>query len=84
MTQPSEHQGHRHASLKLSNGTNGQVITARVPFDCSQEDFVQVSRAVYGLINKLTGCHCASGRISAVVEDVFADAIRVNLEHTAG
>jgi hypothetical protein len=44
---------------------------------------VQVSRAAYGLINKLTGCHCASGRISVVVEDVFAEVIQVNLEQTA-
>jgi hypothetical protein len=83
MTQASELPGHRHASLKLSNGANGQVITARVPLECSEADFVQVSRAAYGLINKLTGCHCASGRISVVVEDVFAEVIQVNLEQTA-
>jgi hypothetical protein len=82
MRQTSEFQGHRQASLKLSNGTNGQVITARVPLECSEADFVQVSRAAYGLINKLTGCHCASGRISVVVEDVFADVIQVDLEQT--
>jgi hypothetical protein len=83
MSQANELHGHRHASLKLSNSTNGQVITARVPFECSEEDFVKVSRAAYGLINKLTGCHCASGRISFVVEDVFAEAIQVNLEQAA-
>jgi hypothetical protein len=83
MSQASELQEHRHASLKLSNGTNGQMITARVPLECSEEDFVNVSRAAYGLINRLTGCHCASGRISFVVEDVFAEVIQVNLEEVA-
>lgn len=69
----------RHANLSLSQGPEGQTITARVPVDCSEEDFVRVARATYGLINKLTGCHCASGRIKAVIEDVFNEAVRVEL-----
>jgi hypothetical protein len=75
----AEH-GERHASLKLSQGPNGQVLTARIPLDCSEEDFLRVGRTAYGLINKLTGCNCASGRISFVVEDIYADVIRVNLK----
>jgi hypothetical protein len=69
----------RHASLKLSGGPNGQVLTARVPLELSEDDFVEVGRAAYRLIHRLTGCNCASGRISFVVEDIFADVIQVNL-----
>jgi hypothetical protein len=69
----------RHANLKLSNGPDGQVITARVPLDCSEEEYVSVARATYSMIARLTGVHCASGRIKAVTEDVYADAVRVEL-----
>jgi hypothetical protein len=75
----SEAHGQRHANLRLSNSEKGQVLTARVPLDCSEADFVAVSRQAYALINRLTGCHCASGRVSFVVEDVFAEVIQVNL-----
>ena len=64
---------------RLSSTEKGQVITASVPLDCSEADFVAVSRQAYALINRLTGCHCASGRVSYVVEDGFAEAIRVDL-----
>ena len=73
----------RHATLKLSPGEHGQVLTCRVPVQCSLEDFQRVATNAYGLINKLTGCNCMSGRISVVVEDSFADVIRVNLEQPA-
>jgi hypothetical protein len=73
----------RHATLKLSPGGSGQVLTCRVPVQCSLEDFQRVAASAYGLINKLTGCNCMSGRISFVVEDVFAEVIRVNLEQPA-
>ncbi len=76
---PSAQQVQRHASLKMSNTEKGQVLTAHVPPDCSEADFVEVSRRAYALINRLTGCNCLSGRISFVVEDVFAEAIQVNL-----
>jgi hypothetical protein len=69
----------RHATLRLSSSEKGQALTARVPFDTSEAEFLEVSRQAYGIINKLTGCHCASGRISFVVEDVFAEAIEVKL-----
>jgi len=72
--------GNRHAQLKLSRGEKGEVLTARVPMDISEEDFVRVTRTAYSLINKLTGCNCASGRISVVVEDDYSQVIRVNLE----
>lgn len=70
----------RHATLKLSPGEHGQVLTCRVPVQCSLEDFQHVATNAYGLINKLTGCNCMSGRISFVVEDVFAEVVRVNLD----
>ena len=70
----------RHATLKLSQTAQGQALSARVPVNLSEEDFVRVARSAYGLINKLTGCNCMSGRISFVVEEMFADVIRVNLE----
>jgi hypothetical protein len=70
----------RHATLKLSPGEHGQVLTCRVPPHCTAEDFLRVSTNIYSLINKLTGCNCMSGRISVVVEDTFADVIRVNLD----
>ncbi len=75
----------RHASLKLGRSPDGQhTLSARVPLNCSEEDFMRISRTAYGLINKLTGCNCMSGRISFVVEDVFADVIRVNLDAKTG
>ena len=69
----------RHASLRLSASERGQVLSARLPMDCTQEEFQRVTANAYGLINKLTGCNCMSGRISFVVEDIFADVIRVEL-----
>lgn len=70
----------RHATLKLTHDERGsQVLSARLPMDCSADDFMRVTQNAYGLINKLTGCNCMSGRISFVVEDVFADVIRVEL-----
>ena len=77
-TSATQH-GQRHASLRLSSSEKGQVLTARVPLDCSESDFLEVARSAYGLINRLTGCQCASGRISFVVEDIFAEVIQVNL-----
>lgn len=71
----------RHATLKLGTTEHGQqVLTCHVPLHCSLEDFQRVATNAYGLINKLTGCNCMSGRISVVVEDSFAEVIRVNLE----
>jgi hypothetical protein len=49
MTQASELQGHRHASLKLSNGTNGQLIAARVPLECSAAGGVFIPSRARGL-----------------------------------
>jgi hypothetical protein len=69
----------RHARLKMAHGPSGPTLTAQVPLDLSEEDFTRVARAAYGVIHNLTGCNCMSGRISFVVEDNFADVIRVNL-----
>jgi hypothetical protein len=75
----SSEKGARHASLQLTNGPAGQVLTAKVPSDLSEKDFAAVGGAAFGLIKRLTGCNCMSGRISFVVEDNFADVIRVEL-----
>jgi hypothetical protein len=69
----------RHATLRLSNSEKGQVLTARVPLDCSEADFLAVSRQAYALVNRMTHCNCLSGRISYVVEDIFSEVIQVDL-----
>jgi len=69
----------RHAELKMSNGPSGQILTASVPSNISDEDFAVVGRSALGLIRRLTNCNCMSGRISFVVEEHFADVIRVEL-----
>jgi hypothetical protein len=69
----------RQATLKLSNGPLGQVLTAKVPSDINEKEFAALGTSAIGLIRKLTGCNCLSGRISFVVEDNFADVIRVDL-----
>jgi hypothetical protein len=75
----TEH-GKRQASLKLTSGPTGQVLTARVPSDVTDKDIAHVGATALGLIRRLTGCNCLSGRISFVVEDQFADAIQVHLD----
>ncbi len=69
----------RHATLNLSKGPSGQVLTASVPSNITDEEFAHVGRSGLALIRKLTGCNCMSGRISFVVEEHFADVIRVDL-----
>lgn len=69
----------RHATLKLTNTASGQVLSAKVPGDVSDKDMAAIGTAALGLIRRLTGCNCMSGRISFVVEDNFADVIRVDL-----
>ena len=73
----------RHATLKLTNTASGQVLTARVLGDLTDDDFASVGNAALDLVRKLTGCNCMSGRISFVVEDNFADVIRVDLSENA-
>lgn len=69
----------RHATLQLSHTPTGQVLTAKVPSDISEKDFTAIGSAAFGLIHRLTGCNCLSGRISFVVEENFAEVIRVQL-----
>jgi hypothetical protein len=69
----------REATLQMAHGPSGQVLTARVPSDLDEAGFAAVGKSAFGLIRKLTGCNCMSGRISFVVEDNFADVIRVQL-----
>jgi hypothetical protein len=73
-----DQQSARHAQLKMSRGHNGQVLTATVPQKMSADEFGKVAMEAYRVVNGLTGCNCMSGRISFVVEDVFADVIDVN------
>jgi hypothetical protein len=69
----------REASLKISHGPSGQVLTASVPSNITDEEFAALGRQGLGLIRKLTKCNCMSGRISFVVEENFGDAIKVEL-----
>jgi len=72
------------ASLRLASGPEGQVLTAKVPGDFNDKDFAHLGQALVGVIRRLTGCNCLSGRIRVVIEDDFADAIRVDLNRVAG
>lgn len=71
--------GNRLATLKLARSATGDTLTAHVPHDIGEEELMKVTKSAYGLIKKLTGCNCMSGRISYVVEDVYSDVIQVNL-----
>ena len=77
-------QNKRQATLSLARGPEGQVLTARVPNDITDRDFADVAPHVLGLIRKLTGCNCLSGRIKVVIEDDFADVINVSLKGAGG
>jgi hypothetical protein len=67
----------RHATLKMSQGSNGPVLTAHVPQEMTREDFLLVAGSAYDTVFRMTHCNCMSGRISFVVEDLFADIARV-------
>jgi hypothetical protein len=82
-TNTAEARG-RYATLRLTHGPEGQVLTASAPSDITQEDFSRVGRSALDLIQKLTGCNCLSGRIKVVIEDNFADVIRVDLGRAGG
>jgi hypothetical protein len=68
----------RHATLKTSRGPDGPVLTAHVPQEMSREEFLQVAGSAYDVVNRMTHCNCMSGRISFVVEDLYADVARVD------
>jgi hypothetical protein len=69
----------REITMKLAKGPAGQVLTATVPSDITADEFAVVGRQALGLVNRVTGCNCLSGLISVVIEDQFADVIRVDL-----
>jgi hypothetical protein len=69
----------RYATLNVNSGAAGQVITAFVPKDSTEKDLAKVTSSAIGVVKKLTGCNCLSGRVRFVVEDMFADTIRVEL-----
>jgi hypothetical protein len=73
----------RQAELRMSRGTTGSVLTARVPQNMSREEFARVATSAYDLVNRLTGCNCMSGRISFVVEDLFDGVVQVRLGEVA-
>jgi hypothetical protein len=68
----------RYATLKTSRGPEGPVLTAQVPQQMSREEFLHVAGSAYDVVNRMTHCNCMSGRISFVVEDLFADVARVD------
>jgi hypothetical protein len=70
----------RGAELVLERGHAGPVLKAKVPIEMSEAEFGRVASSAYGLISRLTGCNCLSGRISFVVEDVFAEVIQVRFD----
>ncbi len=76
---PAFNEESRHATLKVTNTPSGQVLSARIPSDLTEKEFAAIGSSAFGLVRKLTGCNCLSGRISFVVEDNFADVIRVEL-----
>jgi hypothetical protein len=68
----------RHATLKMSRGPDGSVLTAHVPQEMSREEFLLVAGSAYDTVNRMTHCNCMSGRISFVTEDLYADVARVD------
>ncbi len=67
----------RFATLKTTRSDEGPVLAAQVPQEMSREEFLQVAGSAYDAIARMTHCNCMSGRISFVVEDVYADVARV-------
>jgi len=69
--------GVRHATLKMSRGPEGSILTANVPQDMTREDFLLVAGTAYDAVARMTHCNCMSGRISFVTADLYADIARV-------
>jgi len=69
----------RSASLKLSNGPQGQVLTATVPPDISSNELEKVALNTFGLISQLHHCTCLSGRVSVLIQEGFGEVINVDL-----
>jgi len=69
----------RHATLKFVEGPTGPVLSARVPGNMSEEEFVAVSREAFKVVAGFHHCNCLSGRVSFVVEDIYSDVISVDL-----
>jgi hypothetical protein len=68
----------RAASLRIEKFESGPVLKASVPSDLSAAEFAKVAESGYDLISRLTGCNCLSGRISFVVDEDWAETIRVD------
>lgn len=69
----------RSASLKLSRGAEGQVLTASLPHNVTENDLLAVSRSAFAMVSQLHHCNCLSGVIKLVIEDNFAEAVQVDL-----
>ena len=69
----------RRATLKMSKGPDGQVLTASMPHGVTENDLVAVSKSAFALVSKLHHCTCLSGVVRFVVEDNFGEAIQVDL-----
>lgn len=74
----------RVAELNLIGGIDSSVLRVSAPNDLGEKDFAIVGRSILELIRKQTGCNCLSGRIKVVIEDDFADVIRVDLARGVG
>jgi len=71
--------GERTATLQLAHGAVSSTLTAHVPGDINAHELAAVGSSALDLVRKLTGCNCLSGRIRFVVQDNFADVIKVDL-----
>jgi hypothetical protein len=70
----------RAATLKLSQGADMPVLTARMPPRATADEFGRTAKGAFDLISKLTGHPCMSGRIKFVVDDLLlGEVTRVDL-----
>jgi hypothetical protein len=70
----------RAATLRIEKYETGPVLKATVPTELSVDEFAKVAQSGYELIHRLTGCNCLSGRISFVVDENWAETVRVEFE----
>ncbi len=81
LSMPSEtNRELRAATLKLSQGPDMPVLTARMPPHATADEFGRTAKGAFDLISKLTGHPCMSGRIKFVVDDLLlGEVTRVDL-----
>jgi hypothetical protein len=74
----------RTATLQLNNKEHPTVLKVSLPHKITRDELSLLinERIVNDIIAKHTGCSCLSGTINVLIESVFQDAIRVDLERT--